>query len=145
MGKKVWNTPIDKNGDWGGDNNTQGLPVSGEQIQKFIKSSLDGKAGLFYYDTTNNRYIVFADEQTRDKYLDDPTKTDLIIGTFDAPFNYTAEISLATPTYNAVYLGATGNYLDFTFDVKNAIIDNIYIIIYVCFIFFFCLISESFN
>ena len=119
MANKVWNTPIDKNVDWGGDENTQGLPVSGEQVQKFIKSSLDGKAGLFYYDTTNNRYIVFADEQSKDEYLEDATKTHLIIGTFDAPFNYTAEISLATPTYNAVYLGATGNYLDFTFDVKN--------------------------
>ena len=119
MANKIWNNPIDKNVDWGGDENTGGLPVSGEQVQKFIKSSLDGKAGLFYYDTTNNRYIVFADEQSKDEYLEDATKTHLIIGTFDAPFNYTAEISLATPTYNAVYLGATGNYLDFTFDVKN--------------------------
>ena len=119
MAKNTWNNPIDKNVDWGGDESTGGLPVSGNQVQAFIKSSLDGKAGLFYYDTTNNRYIVFADEQAKDEYLEDPTKTDLIIGTFDAPFNYTAEIILSTPTYNAVYLGATGNYLDFTFDVKN--------------------------
>ena len=119
MAKQTWNNPIDKNVDWGGDESTGGLPVSGEQVQAFIKDSLDGKAGLFYYDTTNNRYIVFADEQAKNEYLEDPTKTDLIIGSFDAPFNYTAEISLATPTYNAVYLGATGNYLDFTFDVKN--------------------------
>ena len=119
MAKKTWNEPIDKNVDWGGDESTENLPVSGAMIQKFIKESLDGKAGLFYYDTANNRYIVFADEAERDEYLDDPTKTDLIIGTFDAPFNYTAEISLATPTYNAVYLGDTGNYLDFTFDIKN--------------------------
>lgn len=119
MAKKTWNNPIDKNVDWGGDESTENLPVSGAMVQKFIKDSLDGKAGLFYYDTANNRYIVFADEAARDEYLDDPTRTDLIIGTFDAPFNYTAEISLATPTYNAVYLGDTGNYLDFTFDVKN--------------------------
>ena len=119
MAKQTWNNPIDKNVDWGGDESTGGLPVSGEQVQAFIKDSLDGKAGLFYYDTTNNRYIVFTDEQAKNEYLEDPTKTDLIIGSFDAPFNYTAEISLATPTYNAVYLGATGNYLDFTFDVKN--------------------------
>ena len=119
MAKNTWNNPIDKNVDWGGDESTGGLPVSGNQVQAFIKSSLDGKAGLFYYDTTKNRYIVFADEQAKDEYLENPTKTDLIIGTFDAPFNYTAEINLVTPTYNAVYLGATGNYLDFTFDVKN--------------------------
>ena len=119
MAKKTWNNPIDKNVDWGGDVSTENLPVSGKMVQKFIKNSLDEKAGIFYYDIANNRYIVFADVSTRDKYLDDPTRTDLIIGTFDAPFNYTAEINLATPTYNAVYLGDTGNYLDFTFDVKN--------------------------
>jgi hypothetical protein len=119
MAKKTWNNPIDKNVDWGGDASTENLPVSGEMVQKFIKDSLNGKAGIFYYDTANNRYIVFADTQTRDEYLADPTKTDLILGTFDAPFNYTAEITLATPTYNAVYMGATGNYLDFTFDIKN--------------------------
>jgi hypothetical protein len=120
MAKKTWNNPIDKTVDWGGDPvKTDGLPVSGEMVQKFIKDSLDGKAGIFYYDTANNRYIVFADASTRDEYLDNPTRTDLIIGTFDAPFNYTAEINLATPTYNAVYLGDAGNYIDFTFDVKN--------------------------
>lgn len=119
MAKNLWNNPIDKNVDWGGDESTGGLPVSGEQVQKFIKDSLNGKAGLFYYDTTNNRYLVFADEQTKDAYLADPTQTALILGAFDAPFNYTAEIHLATPTYNAIFSGATGNYIDFTFDVKN--------------------------
>lgn len=119
MAKNLWNNPIDKNVDWGGDESTGGLPVSGGQVQKFIKDSLNGKAGLFYYDTTNNRYLVFADEQTKDAYLADPTQTALILGAFDAPFNYTAEIHLATPTYNAIFSGATGNYIDFTFDVKN--------------------------
>ena len=119
MGKKVWDEPIDKTVDWAGNESTGGLPVSGAMVQKFIKDSFDGKAGLFYYDTANNRYIVFADEMTKDEYLEDPTKTDLIIGTFDAPFNYTAEINLASPLYNAIFLNSTGNYIDFTFDVKN--------------------------
>ena len=119
MAKQTWNNPIDKNVDWGGDANTEGLPVSGAMIQKFIKESLDGKAGMFYYDTTNNRYLVFADSQTKDEYLADPTRTELIIGTFNAPFNYGAEIILTTPAYNAVYLGSKGNYIDFLFDIKN--------------------------
>lgn len=106
------------NEDWGLDERN-GFPYSGESVQKFIKESLNGKAGLFYYDTTNNRYLVFASEQTRDEYLADTTKTELIIGTFDAPFNYSAEIYLETPLYNSVFSGSTGNYLDFTFDVKN--------------------------
>ena len=116
---KTWNNPIDKTVDWGGDASTGNLPVSGEQVQKFIKDSLNGKAGYFYYDTANNRYLVFADEQSKEAYLADPTQTSQIIAAFDAPFNYTAEIHLATPTYNAIFAGATGNYIDFTFDVKN--------------------------
>lgn len=119
MAKKVWDNPIDKSVDWGGDESTGGLPVSGAMIQKFIKESLDDKAGCFYYDTTSNRYLVFADEASRDEYLEDTTKTELLIGAFDAPFNYNAEITLTSPAYNAVFLNSTGNYIDFTFDVKN--------------------------
>jgi hypothetical protein len=119
MAKQTWNNPIDKTVDWGGDATTGHLPVSGEMVQRFIKESLNGKAGLFHYDATNNRYLVFADADARDEYLLDPTKTELIIGTFDAPFNYTAEINLTSSAYNAVFLGSTGNYIDFTFDIKN--------------------------
>ena len=119
MAKQTWNNPIDKTVDWGGDETTGGLPVSGDMVQRFIKESLNGKAGLFHYDATNNRYLVFADADARDEYLLDPTQTELIIGTFDAPFNYTAEINLTSPAYNAVFLGSTGNYIDFTFDIKN--------------------------
>ena len=119
MAKKIWNNPIDKTVDWGGDATTGGAPVSGAMVQKFIKDSLNGKAGLFHYDSANNRYLVFADADTRDEYLADPTKIELILGTFDAPFNYSAEINLTSPAYNAVSYGSTGNYIDFTFDVKN--------------------------
>lgn len=119
MAKKIWNNPIDKNVNWGGDDSTEGMPVSGEMVQKYIKDSLNSKAGIFYYDTSNNRYIVFSDELSKDEYLEDPTKTHLIIGTFDAPFNYTASINLTSKTYNAVFLNSTGNYIDFTFDVVN--------------------------
>ena len=119
MAKQTWNNPIDKTVDWGGDATTGNLPVSGEMVQRFIKESLNGKAGLFHYDATNNRYLVFADADARDEYLLDPTQTELIIGTFDAPFNYTAEINLTSAAYNAVFLGSTGNYIDFTFDIKN--------------------------
>ena len=119
MAKKIWEEPIDKNVDWGGDASTNNLPVSGQMVQKFIKDGLDSKAGIFHYDTANNRYIVFSDTIARDEYLLDPTQTHLIIGTFDAPFNYTATINLTSKAYNAVFLNSTGNYIDFTFDVVN--------------------------
>ena len=63
MAKQTWNNPIDKSVDWGGDVTTGGLPVSGEQVQKFIKETFDKKAGVFYNDNTNNRYLVFADAE----------------------------------------------------------------------------------
>lgn len=119
MAKKVYDKKIDKRQDWGGDESTDGLPVAGNRIQEFIKEQLNSKAGVFHYDTANNRYIVFADEESQDAYFADPTKTDLIIGTFDAPFNYSAEITLSSPTYKAILAGTKNNYIDFTFDTKN--------------------------
>lgn len=104
--------------DWGKDA-SNGLPYSGRAVQKFIKEKLNAKAGVFYNDTTNNRYLVFADEEARDKYLADPTQSGLILGAFDAPSNYTATIKLLSSNYNAILLGATGNYVEFTFDTLN--------------------------
>jgi hypothetical protein len=95
------------------------LQQTADQLDALL-ASIDKKAGNFYYDASNNRYLVFTDEAARDTYLDNPTdNAGLIIGTFDAPFNYSAEITLITPTYNAVFLNSTGNYLDFSFDIKN--------------------------
>lgn len=119
MAKKVWDKPIDKNIPWDGNQNTDNLPVCGYRIEEFIKSQLDSRIGVLYYDTTNNRYLAFSDTIDRDEYLDDPTKVDLILATFDAPFNYSAEITLQTPSYNAIFLNSTGNYIDFTFDIVN--------------------------
>lgn len=109
---------VNKHQDWGGDNSTGGLPVLGSRVQEFIKEQLENRIGVLYYDSANNRYIAFADEENRDAYIEtgDPS---LVLGTFDAPFNYSAEITLTTPTYNAVFFGSIGNYIDFTFDIKN--------------------------
>ena len=119
MANKIYDEEINKHTDWGGDSSTGDLPVSGTRVQEFIKKTLDGKMGIFYYDETNNRYLVFADTENRDLYLEDPTKNELVLGTFDAPFNYEAEINLISEPYKAVQLGSTGNYVEFTFDTKN--------------------------
>lgn len=119
MAKKVYDERITATVDWGGDESTGGLPVSGRRVQEFIKEQLSGKMGMFYYDATNNRYLVFADAASRDAYLGDTTKTELILGTFDAPFNYSAEIRMSSPTYVAILTGTKNNYIDFTFDVRN--------------------------
>ena len=113
-----YNDIPDKNEDWGLDPRN-GFKYSGESVQKFIKETFNSKMGYFYYDTSSNRYLVFADEASKNEYVENPTLTELVLGSFDAPFNYEASITMLTPSYNAVFLGSNGNYLDFTFDVKN--------------------------
>lgn len=113
-----YNDIPDLNEDWGLDPRN-GLRYSGESVQKFIKEKLNSKMGYFHYDATSNRYLCFADEASKDAYVANPTLTELVLGAFDAPFNYEASITLLTPSYNAVFLGSTGNYIDFTFDIKN--------------------------
>ena len=113
-----YNDIPDKNEDWGLDPRN-GFKYSGESVQKFIKETFDSKMGYFHYDTSSNRYLVFADEASKNEYVENPTLTELVLGSFDAPFNYEASITMLTPSYNAVFLGSNGNYLDFTFDVKN--------------------------
>ena len=119
MAKKVSENDIqDMTQDWGLDTSNN-LPYSGAAVQKFIKEKLNSKMGYFHYDTTSNRYLCFADEASKDAYVANPTLTELVLGAFDAPFNYEATITMLTPSYNAVFLGSTGNYIDFTFDIKN--------------------------
>lgn len=130
--KKYYDNKINKNTDWGGDVSTQGLPVTGRRVQEFIKESLDSKAGAFHYDAVNRQYLVFADNNTKQQYLNDPTQTQLIISTFDTPFDYYAELNLSTPTENAILFGDTGNYIDFTFVIKSntgqVINENVYVV-----------------
>ena len=69
--KKIWNEPIDKTVDWGGDESTGGLPVSGEQVQKFIKEKLTlDKFG--YSRIVEDKEQYFANEFTASLYDEDP-------------------------------------------------------------------------
>ena len=119
MAKKVSENDIqDMTQDWGLDTSNN-LPYSGAAVQKFIKEKLNSKMGYFHYDATSNRYLCFADEASKDAYVANPTLTELVLGAFDAPFNYEASITLLTPTYIPILLGTTGNYVSFDFDIKN--------------------------
>lgn len=123
MAKVSENDILNMSQDWGQDPAT-GLPFSGSAVQKFIKEQLNSKGGCFYKDVENNRYLVFASENSKDDYLLDPTKTELILGMFDIGSEegekYTAIVNLSSPMYNTIQLGAKGNYINFTFDVLNA-------------------------
>lgn len=116
--KLSYNEIPDMNEDWGLDPRN-GFKYSGESVQAFIKSKLNSKMGYFFYDTSSNRYLCFADEAAKDAYVANPTLTELVLGAFDAPFNYEASITLLSDTYVPVLLGTTGNYVSFDFDIKN--------------------------
>lgn len=119
MAKKMYDEPIDKNIPWDGNEVTGNLPVKGTRVEEFIKNTFNSKMGYFHYDTSSNRYLVFADEASKDRYLENPTLTELVLGAFDAPFNYEASITLLSPSYVPILLGTTGNYVSFDFDIKN--------------------------
>lgn len=96
------------------------MPYSGEAVQEFIKDTLKQKYGYFHYDENNNRYLVFADEYSKDLYLSDTeTNKELLLSSFDAPFNYSANIEMITDSYNAVLIGTVGNNLQFKFSVED--------------------------
>ena len=116
---KFYDKEIDKTVDWGGDKTTGNLQVSGRRVQEFIKKSLENRIGILHYDSANNRYLAFADAANRDAYVDNPSRTELILGTFDAPFNYSASIRLTSPQRVNVFRGSVGNYIEFTFDTFN--------------------------
>ena len=119
MAKFSENRIPDINADWGKDS-SNGLPYSGEAVQEFIKETFKSKYGYFHYDENNNRYLVFADEESKDKYLEDSEKySSLLLTAFDAPFNYSARIEMITKSYNAVLIGTVGNNLEFKFATED--------------------------
>lgn len=108
------------NEDWGQDvNDSLKRGFSGEAVQKFIKAQLNSKVGKLYYDAKNSIYLCFASQDTCNEYLEDNTKTDLIIGRFDAPFNYTAKINLLTNISNIIFTTDKNNTIKFNFDIVN--------------------------
>lgn len=139
MAKKTYNEKIGPKTDWGGDSTTGGLPVAGYRVQEFIKEQLNlratteqvqklekalaGKAGVFYLDDVSKRYLIFADEASKEAYLADPNKTELLLGVISAGSGdggeYSAIINLESKMYNIISLGTVGNYIDFTFQVNN--------------------------
>ena len=118
MAKKISENSIpDIHADWGNDKENN-LPYSGSAVQTFIKSQLGSKVGVFYFDETSNMYKCFADEESRDAYIEDPVNNaDKVIGSFDAPSIYYASIVLQTPSQVSMLYGTTGNSINFTFGV----------------------------
>lgn len=113
------NRILDINTDWGKDSEN-GLPYSGEAVQEFIKETFNKKYGHFQYDEKNNRYLVFADENSWKLYNEDPdSNRHLLLNAFDAPFNYSAKVEMISNAYVSELIGTTGINLQFKFAVED--------------------------
>lgn len=136
MAAKLYTEDIDKTINWAGDEKTNGLPVSGEKVQKFIKETLDKKFGYIYYDkdvldndagtdgtlTGKNRYIIFADEDDFNAWkASGGADNTLVRGNFDAPAPAIIEISNQSKQVNTILLSeAEGQKLSFNYLVKDS-------------------------
>ena len=136
MAVKLYTEPINKTIDWGGDANTNGLPVSGEQVQKFIKDTLAKKFGYMYYDKTQltndagvsqpltgtNQYIIFADEDDFNAWTaSGGADNTYVLGRFDAPAPAVIEISEQSKQVNTILTSEVKKQaLSFKYLVKDS-------------------------
>ena len=114
---KYFDEKINRNTDWGGDASTGNLKVKGSRVQEFIKEQLDSKVGIFHLDTGTSMYVCFANEETRDKWLETKEES-LVIGRFEAVSNYAVEIKNATDV-TSVLASSKNNVLKFRFRVVD--------------------------
>lgn len=65
----IYDEKINKYTDWGGDDSTGGLPVSGRRVQEFIKGTLDTKISATFFDSANMTQYGFLSTEDRDNYI----------------------------------------------------------------------------
>lgn len=110
MTKVSTNDILNLTQDWDKDH-SNGLPFSGLAVQKFIKQQLKEKVGVLYYDSENNCCIAFADADSRDAYIADPTRTDLVLSTFELPFNFpTIDGNITASQIKNIIINEGGRY-----------------------------------
>jgi hypothetical protein len=137
MAKKYYDEDITLKTDWGGDDTTGNLPVSGGKVQKVIKEGINSKVGYVGYVENKKSgqgfYVLTRDEDVFNKYRGTITEEkpwgdinmDGVDGRrFDAPFNYKMNITLLNPEsgYKSTLAGSTGNVIKFkaeTLDSNN--------------------------
>ena len=128
MAKKYYDEKITLNTDWGGDESTGNLPVSGKRVQEVIKEGINSKVGYVGRVGKSGKYAMTINKETFDAYEASITEENpngdesLIIGSFLAPVEYSSSIEVITPTngYGAVLEGETGNVLKFKPVTKNS-------------------------
>lgn len=105
---------IDKNTPWDG--------IKGSEIEQYIKDTFNKKAGYFYPNEVENEYLIFADEESKNIYINDSSREDLIIDRIkliSKSANYRAVITGISDVSQAVLYGSTGNELNWNFVIKT--------------------------
>ena len=128
MAKKYYDEKITLDTDWGGDESTGNLPVSGKRVQEVIKEGINSKVGYVGRVGKTGKYVMTINKNIFDAYEASITEENpngdesLIIASFLAPVEYSSSIEVITPTngYGAVLEGETGNVLKFKPVTKNS-------------------------
>ena len=121
MAKKFWDNEIDFKTDWGGDITTDNLPVSGKRVQEVIKKEVNSKVGYVGLYEEGGYYVLCKDEDSFNVWKETVSEElpfgdeTLIVGRFDAPYNYSMKITLLDPQsgYKSSLAGSTGNEIRF--------------------------------
>lgn len=82
----IYDEKINKYTDWGGDDSTGGLPVSGRRVQEFIKDTLNTKISATFFDSANMTQYGFLSAEDRDNYV---TSGDSSLIISRCPFEFT--------------------------------------------------------
>lgn len=117
--KETYNKKINRHTDWGGDESTGGLKVSGKRVQEFIKDELNSKVGAIYREPGGNKVHCFANDEDMEKYIASGT-TSLIITSFELESKYKAKVNAETlrRSYSVIY-GTEGNRISFQFKIVD--------------------------
>ena len=101
---------------------TWGSIVGEISDQTDLADILSSKFGDIYTNIKTDEYWLFADKDSRLRYLEDPeANADLLLGVIaitNKP-EYELTINLKSPLVNAVKLGSVNNYINYTFSIFN--------------------------
>lgn len=127
MAKQFSPNAIRPSDDWTIDTRNN-LPYSGGAIQNYIKSGINQSAGAAYFNQSNYTLYFFHTVEDRDTYVEDPTRTDLILST--TPLNLSSDmfrifITNNLPSYDIqVATNQSTLVLSLGFDVQTKTISD---------------------
>jgi hypothetical protein len=115
---KYYDEEITRDTDWGGDESTGGLAVSGGRVQAWLKNEINGKFGIIRMSSTINEQNFYSlemfatkeDEQLYDSdpitYADRITKVPIPISTVQGD-TYSSLLRTSMPSSHIVITGSS--------------------------------------